>query len=230
MQSSIIINYLNAGIDFIISSYIWLIDVIISITMLNLFAPFIPWADVFTILVIILIIIVVIFVVRRSKGGESKNSAIITALQEIATRENRNTFLDIFDSVFQTINTKLEEAKLGDNLSNREANIMREGFLGLRTAFNRVLQPLGATTSELESQLEELRKNRATLESEIDSLESKSGLVSDSTSLPDVPIPAMSTGEVDGDELVGEMLKEIKNIADEFGIKEALDSLSFEEE
>ena len=39
----------------------------------------------------------------------------------------------------------------------------------------------------------------------------------------------MSTGEVDGDELVGEMLKEIKNIADEFGIKEALDSLSFEE-
>ena len=203
---------------------------------------FFPWHDVFTVLFIALGALVVLIILSRlsRRGGGTQAPPVIVALQEVASRENRNKFLDIFEAMYNDVIKKFEEAKTQKTLSPLAINVMSQAFTEYNTMIARVLRPLGATTDELKEQLDELRQNRLQLESEIDQLESKATTrpkPTEGVPTPPQSIPAM--GEVDGDALVGAMLKEIKNISEEYGmddvtsgldIKDALSELKFDDD
>ncbi|MHA1713555.1 MAG: hypothetical protein ACTSW4_05915 [Candidatus Ranarchaeia archaeon] len=242
MQNAYLFPLIRSILSSIATALDNVIYFIIEAAALQTLLPFIPWHDVFTAIFIILAVLVVIVILGRLRSSPKKPAEppVVAALQEVATRENRNIFLDIFESMYNDVMKKFEEAKAKKALSPAAANIMSQAFTEYNTIIARVLRPLGATTDELKQQLEELRKSRLQLESEIDELESKmTTKPSIATGIPGTSSAIGSSADVDGDALVGAMLKEIKNIADEYGvpditqgldIKDALDELGFDEE
>ena len=126
-----------------------------------------------------------------------------------------------------------------DDLRN-ESLITPYAYAALQGAFYEyqknivsVMRPFAASNEELNSDLNDLKRKESELEKEILQMElqlKKDGGVSAPGPIapaePEIQ-PEMFTGDTktDGDKLVGEMLSQIKNIADEFGIKDALDAL-----
>jgi uncharacterized phage infection (PIP) family protein YhgE len=129
--------------------------------------------------------------------------------------------------------TKLDELK-SKNLLTEYAHAALQGALyENQRSLATVLQPFAATTDELEDDLGSLKQQQSNLEAEIAQMQSR-------LKKPGVPVPEeaaissdldqlkedlFDSSKGDGEKLVGEMLSQIRNIADEFGLKEALDAL-----
>ncbi len=233
IQQTFVISLLQDWLIMILLIYEGFITAIAS--PLNSFLPFIPWADSLSIAIPVVIIIVVVLVLggRKSKPVRAASEGSLAAVFEgVASKETRPYLLDVVRTGLDAQMTKLDELR-AKNLLTPYAHAALQGALyenqrGLAT----VLQPFAATTAELESDLGTLKQQQAALEAEIAQMQTKltkpgapagePGFPSDLAHLKE---DLFATGTGDGEKLVGEMLSQIKNIADEFGLKEALDAL-----
>jgi hypothetical protein len=203
---------------------------------LNSFLPAIPWADSLAIAIPIVVVIIVVAVLsgRKSKPLRAASEGSLGAVFEsIASKETRPYLLDVVRSGLDAQMTKLDELK-AKNLLTEYAHAALQGALyENQKSLATVLQPFAATTAELESDLGTLKKQQSDLEAEIAQMQTrlkKPGApvpedVSVSADLDQLKADLFEPTKGDGEKLVGEMLSQIRNIADEFGLKEALDAL-----
>ncbi|MHA1917011.1 MAG: hypothetical protein ACTSUV_01705 [Candidatus Ranarchaeia archaeon] len=196
--------------------------------------PIVPWFDIifFGAPASVLILIVVGLRGRNDKVVHDKGS-LVPVMESIASKENRDHLLEVIRVGVATSIKKLDDLRNESLITPYAYAALQGAFYEYQKNIVSVMKPFAASNEELNSNLSDLKRQESELENEIAQMQMQ--LKGDKTSSPTQPIsPELtvineelfsSDTKTDGDKLVGEMLSQIKNIADEFGIKDALDAL-----